>query len=100
MQGNSRGSENSAEVQSVEAVVVGAGLGGMYMLNELLKLGMTVQAYEGGSDVGGTWYWNAYPGARCDVPSLEYGFNFSKEIDQEWKWTERFAAQPEILSYA
>ena len=84
----------------VDAVVVGAGFAGMYMLHRLRELGFSVQVYEAGSDVGGTWYWNRYPGARCDVESLDYSYSFSTELEQEWEWTERYSPQPEILKYA
>jgi cyclohexanone monooxygenase len=84
----------------VDAVVVGAGFGGMYMLHRLRGLGFSVQGFEAGGDVGGTWYWNRYPGARCDIPSLFYSYNFSPELRREWRWTEKYAAQPEILRYA
>jgi cyclohexanone monooxygenase len=84
----------------IDAVVVGAGFGGMYMLHKLRELGVSVQGFEAGSDVGGTWYWNRYPGARCDVPSLFYSYTFSPELQQDWRWTEKYAAQPEILRYA
>jgi len=83
-----------------DAVIVGAGFGGMFMLYKLRELGFTARVYEAGSDVGGTWYWNRYPGARSDVPSLQYSYQFSEELQQEWKWTERFSSQPEILRYA
>lgn len=82
-----------------DAIVVGAGFAGLYMLYRLLKLGMRVTVLESGSGVGGTWFWNRYPGARCDVESLEYSYSFSDELQQEWSWTERYATQPEILSY-
>lgn len=82
-----------------DAIVVGAGFAGLYMLYKLRKLGMTARVYETGDGVGGTWYWNRYPGARCDVPSLEYSYSFSEELQQEWEWTERYPAQPEILRY-
>src|SRR5687768_1773113 len=82
-----------------EAVVVGAGFGGLYMLYRLVSLGMTAHAFEMGGDVGGTWYWNRYPGARCDVESALYSYSFSPQLEQEWQWTERFASQPEILNY-
>src|SRR5512144_2161614 len=82
-----------------DAVVAGAGFGGLYMLYRLLRLGLKVRVYEAGSGVGGTWYWNRYPGARCDVESLEYSYSFSEELQQQWEWTERFASQPEILRY-
>ena len=82
-----------------DVVVVGAGFAGLYMLHRLLKLGLSVTVFEAGTDVGGTWFWNRYPGARCDVESLEYSYSFSEDLQQEWRWTERFATQPEILSY-
>ncbi len=83
-----------------DAVIVGAGFAGMYMLHCLRKLGFSVRVFEAGSDVGGTWYWNRYPGARCDIESLQYSYSFSEELDQEWEWTETYAPQPEILAYA
>jgi cation diffusion facilitator CzcD-associated flavoprotein CzcO len=83
-----------------DLVVVGAGFAGLYMLHRARELGLSVRVYEAGSGVGGTWYWNRYPGARCDVESLEYSFGFDEALQQEWHWTERFAAQPEILRYA
>jgi len=84
----------------VDAVVVGAGFGGMYMLHRLRELGLTTQGFEAGADVGGTWYWNRYPGARCDVPSLFYSYTWDEALQKEWRWTEKYAAQPEILAYA
>ena len=84
----------------VDAVVVGAGFAGMYMILRLRQLGLTVRAFETAADVGGTWFWNRYPGARCDVESLDYSYSFSEELQQEWQWTEKYATQPEILSYA
>ena len=83
-----------------DVIVVGAGFAGMYALYRLRKQGLEVQVLEAGTDVGGTWYWNRYPGARCDVPSLEYSFGFSEELEQEWDWPEVFSAQPDILGYA
>jgi cyclohexanone monooxygenase len=83
-----------------DAVIVGAGFAGMYMLHRLRGLGFTARVYEAGSGVGGTWYWNRYPGARCDVESMQYSFSFSEELDQQWDWSEKYAPQPEILSYA
>ena len=82
-----------------DAVVVGAGFAGMYMLYRLRNCGLRTRVYEAGDGVGGTWYWNRYPGARCDVESMEYSYSFSPELQQEWQWTERFATQPEILRY-
>ncbi len=83
-----------------DMVIVGAGFAGMYMLHKARGMGMTARVFEAGDDVGGTWYWNRYPGARCDVDSFEYNYAFFEEIDDSWYWTERFAAQPEIFSYA
>ena len=82
-----------------DAVVVGAGLAGLYMLHRLRGMGLSVRVYEAGSDVGGTWYWNRYPGARCDVESLAYSYSFSDELQQQWEWTDRYPPQPEILRY-
>src|SRR5262249_11320017 len=83
-----------------DAVVVGAGFAGMYMLHRLRELGLSARVFEAASDVGGTWWWNRYPGARCDVESLDYSYSFSKELEQEWRWSERYSPQPEILKYA
>ena len=83
-----------------DAIIVGAGFAGLYMLYKLRRLGLTAHAFEAGDDVGGTWYWNRYPGARCDVESMEYSYSFDEELEQEWHWTERYATQPEILTYA
>ena len=83
-----------------DVIVVGAGFAGMYQLHRLRGLGFKVRVLEAGSGVGGTWYWNRYPGARCDIESMQYSYQFSPELQQEWEWTERFAAQPEILKYA
>jgi cyclohexanone monooxygenase len=85
---------------TVDAVVVGAGFAGMYMLHRLRGLGVSAIVFEAGGGVGGTWYWNRYPGARCDVESMQYSFSFSEELDQEWTWSEKYAPQPEILEYA
>ena len=79
--------------------MVGAGFGGLYMLHRLREMGLSVRVFERGSGVGGTWYWNRYPGARCDTDSVEYSYQFSDALQQEWRWTERFATQPEILRY-
>ena len=81
-----------------DAVIVGAGFAGMYMLHRLRELGFTARVYEAGGGVGGTWYWNRYPGARCDVESMQYSFSFSEELDQQWDWSEKYAPQPEILA--
>ncbi len=90
----------SSRDRAFDVVVVGAGFAGMYMLHRLRELGFSVRVYEQGSDVGGTWYWNRYPGARCDVESMQYSYSFSEELQQEWNWSERYAPQPEILKYA
>ncbi len=93
--------ERPAEAGAVfDAVVVGAGFAGMYMLHRLRGLGFSARVYEAGGGVGGTWYWNRYPGARCDVESMQYSFSFSEELDQDWNWSEKYAPQSEILRYA
>ncbi len=83
-----------------DAIVVGAGFGGLYMLHSLRKLGFTCRVFEAGGGVGGTWYWNRYPGARCDIESMQYSYSFDESLDQEWDWSEKYAPQPEILAYA
>jgi cyclohexanone monooxygenase len=82
-----------------DAVIVGAGFAGLYMLHRLRGLGLSARVYEAGRGIGGTWFWNRYPGARCDVESMDYSYSFSDDLQQEWKWTERYASQPEILTY-
>src|SRR6202035_1167849 len=94
------GKSHAAGPESYDVVVVGAGFAGMYMLHRLRGIGASVRVYEQGGDVGGTWYWNRYPGARCDVESMQYSYSFSNELQQEWNWSERYAPQPEILRYA
>ena len=89
-----------AQSSTFDAVVVGAGFAGLYMIHRLRQAGFRVRGYEAGGGVGGTWYWNRYPGARCDVESMEYSYSFSEALQQEWEWTERYAGQPEILRYA
>lgn len=90
---------NEKEVQ-LDAVVIGAGFAGLYMLHLLRdKRNLNVKVLESADGVGGTWYWNRYPGARCDIPSYHYSYSFSDEIQQEWRWSEKYAAQPEILKY-
>ncbi len=88
-----------SSTQTIDAVVVGAGFAGVYMMIRLRELGLSARLYEAGDGPGGTWYWNRYPGAACDIESLEYSYSFSEELQQEWKWSTRFAAQPEILAY-
>ncbi|GFH04079.1 cyclohexanone monooxygenase [Mycolicibacterium hippocampi] len=85
--------------QDVDAVVVGAGFAGLYALHTLRAKGLSVRVFESAPDVGGTWYHNRYPGARCDVESVDYSYSFSQELEQEWTWTEKYATQAEILSY-
>jgi len=87
------------EPRDVDAVVVGAGFAGLYAHHRLRQLGLTLQGYEAAADVGGTWWWNRYPGARCDVESMDYCYSFSPDLEQEWTWSERYATQPEILQY-
>ena len=82
-----------------DAIVVGGGLGGLYALYRLRKMGLTARAFEAGSGVGGTWFWNRYPGARCDVESMEYSYAFDDDLQQEWHWPERYGTQPELLRY-
>ena len=94
------GKDHAAGVEAYDAVVVCAGFAGMYMLHRLRGQGLKVRVYEQGGDVGGTWYWNRYPGARCDVESMQYSYSFSDELQQQWNWSERYAPQPEILRYA
>ena len=84
----------------LDVIVVGAGFAGLYMLHRARGLGLAAHVFESAGGVGGTWYWNRYPGARCDVESLEYSYQFDERLQQEWRWSERFAAQPEILRYA
>ena len=96
----SSGKSQAASATTYDVVVVGAGFAGMYMLHRLRGLGFSVRVYEQGGDVGGTWYWNRYPGARCDVESMQYSYSFSDDLQQEWDWSERYAPQPEILKYA
>ncbi|MDH3680074.1 MAG: NAD(P)/FAD-dependent oxidoreductase [Acidimicrobiia bacterium] len=89
-----------SEQRHVEVVVVGAGFAGMYLIYRMRRAGRSVQGFETAGDVGGTWYWNRYPGARCDVESMEYSYDFDEDLQQEWTWTEKYSTQPEILRYA
>ena len=82
-----------------DAVIVGAGFAGLYMLHRLREAGFTARVFEAGDGVGGTWYWNRYPGARCDIESVDYSYSFSPELEQAWEWSERYPRQPEILAY-
>ena len=83
----------------LDVVVVGAGFSGIYAVHAFRSAGLTVKAFEAGDGIGGTWFWNSYPGARCDVESKDYSYAFSPELEQEWSWSERYPAQPEILRY-
>ncbi|MFJ2839267.1 flavin-containing monooxygenase [Nocardia sp. NPDC087230] len=83
----------------VDVVVVGAGIAGLYALHRFRGSGLTVRVFEAGEGVGGVWYWNRYPGARCDVESVDYSYSFDDALQQEWNWSEKYATQPEILSY-
>ncbi|QNG20154.1 NAD(P)/FAD-dependent oxidoreductase [Rhodococcus triatomae] len=91
--------ERNAHEEQVDAVVVGAGIAGLYAIHRLRRDGLTVRGIEAGSGVGGTWYFNRYPGARCDVESVDYSYSFSEELQQDWDWSEKYATQPEILRY-
>ncbi len=95
----SEANPNGCEVRELDIVIVGAGIAGCYMLYKSRELRLEAQVFEAGDGVGGTWYWNRYPGARCDIESMEYSYQFDKELQQEWEWTERYASQPEILAY-
>ncbi len=87
------------QASQFDVIIIGAGISGIYQLYRLRELGFSVQVYEAGTGVGGTWYWNRYPGCRFDSESYSYGYSFSEEILQEWEWSEHFAAQPETLRY-
>src|SRR6185312_190384 len=90
---------SAANVTDFDAIIIGAGISGMFTLYRLRELGMTARVFETGSDVGGTWYWNRYPGARFDSESWTYGYSFSKELMREWDWKEHFSPQPDTLEY-
>ena len=90
---------SQGQVVVYDAIVIGAGISGMYMLYRLRELGMTARVFEAGTNVGGTWYWNRYPGARFDSESWTYGYSFSKELMAEWDWKEHFSPQPDTLEY-
>ena len=89
-----------AVYSEVDVAIVGAGFAGMYMLHRLRGLGMSAKVFEAGNGVGGTWFWNRYPGARVDIQSLEYSFSFDEQLEREWRWSERYAPQAELLDYA
>ena len=95
-----RASEASgSKTQQVDVAVVGAGFAGLYLLHRLRKAGFTTVALDEAGDVGGTWYWNRYPGARCDIQTIDYSYTFDPELEGAWKWSEKYATQPEILRY-
>jgi cation diffusion facilitator CzcD-associated flavoprotein CzcO len=93
------GLDGQQTATDVDVIVVGAGFSGLYLLHRLRGLGLTVRGFEAADDVGGTWYWNRYPGARCDVETLDYSYSFDVALEEQWEWSERYATQPEILRY-
>jgi len=93
------GNGSAAVPTEVDVAVVGAGFSGLYMLRRLRRLGFAALAFEEAADVGGTWYWNRYPGARCDIPTTDYAFSFDPQLEEDWTWSEKYATQPEILAY-
>src|ERR1700735_4118284 len=90
---------NAKEPVECDAVVIGAGFAGLYALYSLRQLGFKVEVFERGKDVGGTWYWNRYPGARCDSDSTNYTYSFDAELEQDWPLLDRYPEQPTILHY-
>ncbi|QDF39628.1 alpha/beta hydrolase fold domain-containing protein [Bradyrhizobium symbiodeficiens] len=94
-----RASEDRGTAQQVDVAVVGAGFSGLYLLHRLRKAGFSAVALDEAGDVGGTWYWNRYPGARCDIQTIDYSYTFDPELETAWTWSEKYAAQPEILRY-
>ena len=96
---NQQMSDNVPASQAVDGVVVGAGFAGLYMLHRLRSMGCSAIVVESADDVGGTWYWNRYPGARCDIMTVDYSYSWDPELEAEWQWSEKYATQPEILRY-
>src|ERR1700744_3939627 len=94
-----RGLRRRSPGTALDVLVGGAGLSGIYAVHAFRSAGLTGRAFEAGDGIGGTWFWNSYPGARCDVESKDYSYSFSPELEQEWSWSERYPAQPEILRY-
>jgi cation diffusion facilitator CzcD-associated flavoprotein CzcO len=94
-----RSGNGSAAVAEADVAVVGAGFSGLYLLYKLRNLGFSAIAFDEAGDVGGTWYWNRYPGARCDIPTTDYAYSFDPQLEKEWTWSEKYATQPEILAY-
>ncbi|SUZ81586.1 uncharacterized protein METZ01_LOCUS34440, partial [marine metagenome] len=95
----SAGAGSSEEIERFDAIVIGAGVTGLYALYRLRQLGLTAKSFEEGSGVGGTWFWNRYPGCRFDSESYTYGYSFSDELLQEWDWKEHYSGQPENERY-
>lgn len=93
-------SQNKGASESIDVVIVGAGFSGLYLIHRLRREGYSLRVFERGDGVGGTWYWNRYPGARCDVESMQYSYSFDEQLQQDWHWPEKFSAQPDILAYA
>ena len=93
------GRAGNGSADELDVVVVGAGFAGLYMLHRLRQLGFSATVLESADDVGGTWYWNRYPGTRCDIPTTDYTYSFDPELEAEWTWSEKYATQPEILRY-
>jgi cation diffusion facilitator CzcD-associated flavoprotein CzcO len=100
MSSQTRSSQTRSSQTQIDAVIVGAGFAGLYSLYRLRQAGYTARVFETGDNVGGTWYWNRYPGARCDIESMEYSYSFDDDLQQKWDWSERYATQPELLEYA
>ena len=96
---NADAPSNGAHEADLDVIVVGGGLAGLYLLHQTRELGLKAQAFEAASGIGGTWFWNRYPGCRCDIESLEYSYSFSPQLEQEWTWPDRYATQPQILEY-
>ena len=95
----SSGDPAASATLDYDMIIVGAGFAGLRMLVEARALGYSARVIEAGNGIGGTWFWNRYPGARCDVFSADYSYSFSSELEQEWRWSERYPTQPEILRY-
>src|ERR1700736_6186403 len=96
---SAQGKTSGSTAQQVDVAVVGAGFAGLYLLHRLRKAGFTAVVLEEAADVGGTWYWNRYPGARCDIQTIDYSYTFDPELERAWQWSEKYATQPEILRY-
>ena len=92
-------SAKEAKAERFDIIIVGAGFAGLYALHRFRADGYSAKVVEAGGGIGGTWFWNRYPGARCDIESLQYSYSFSEEVQQEWTWSERYAQQAEILNY-